>query len=327
MSLPFANYVKAHHISHAALCVGTLVAAIVFFTLGAGIRLLIGPVSLGPLQGTLASAIHGALPGINLIYDTAAIEWSRDEGRINLVVLGARVLEDGRVVAQAPKADIDLAAAPFQKGKFVVRRITLVGVQLALVHMKNGGLRLGREGDKPNDLLARINDVLKANGSTTSALQSFAVRNANIAVFDEITGLNVMAPRASLALTARKGGAIGAAFDADVTLAGQPAAQSATRPIPAHVKVNLNLPSGKGPFTGDATITRLDLRNLGAQTPMFRSLRNIALLVDLAAHFSVADGGHITRTDFDLAADGEVPFQALKVQGAACAQSAAHRQL
>ena len=307
MSLPFANYVKAHHISRAALCVGTLVAAIVFFVLGAGIRLLVGPVSLGPLQSTLAGAIQGALPGINLTYDTAAIEWSRDEGRINLVVLGARVLEDGRVVAQAPKADIDLAAAPFLKGEFVVKRITLVGVQLNLVHMKDGGLRLGREGDKPNDLLARINDLLKANGSTTTSLQSFAVRNANIAVFDEITGLDVIAPRASLALTARKGGALGAAFDADVTLAGQ----SAPRPVPAHVKVDLNLPSGKGPFTGDATITRLDLRNLGAQAPMFASLRNIALLVDLSTRFTVAEGGHITRTDFDLTADGEMPFHAL----------------
>ncbi|MGZ5927464.1 MAG: hypothetical protein ACXWLJ_12380, partial [Rhizomicrobium sp.] len=117
MRLPFARYIKAHHISGAAVCAGGLVAAIVFFMAGAGVRLLLGPVSLGPFAGTLAGAIQQALPGITLTYDQAAIEWSRDEGRVNLVVLGARILDSSkRVVAQAPKADIDLAARPFLSG-------------------------------------------------------------------------------------------------------------------------------------------------------------------------------------------------------------------
>ena len=144
MKLPFSNYIKAHHISHAALSVGAVVAAIVFFVVGAGVRLLMGPVSLGPLQQTLAGAIQNALPGISLQYDKAAIEWDREQDRVNLVVLGTRILDqDGKVVATAPKADIDLAAAPFLAGKVAVRRITLVGVSLRLVHMKDGGVRLG----------------------------------------------------------------------------------------------------------------------------------------------------------------------------------------
>ena len=100
MKLPFSNYVKAHHVSHAALSVCALVAAIVFFVVGAGIRLLIGPVSLVPLQQTLAGAIQSALPGITLSYDTAAIEWDREQDRVELVVLGTRILDqDGKVVA------------------------------------------------------------------------------------------------------------------------------------------------------------------------------------------------------------------------------------
>ena len=54
LKLPFSRYVKAHHVSHAALSVCAVVAAIVFFVAGAGIRLLMGPISLGPLQQTLA---------------------------------------------------------------------------------------------------------------------------------------------------------------------------------------------------------------------------------------------------------------------------------
>ena len=165
MRLPFANLIKAHHISHAALAVGALVAAAVFFVVGGGIRLLMGPVSLGPLAGTLASAIQEALPGIPLKYDQAGVEWSRDEGRINLVVLGAKIFDHkGRVVAEAPKADIDLAAGPLLHGNVEVQRITLVGVQLSLVHMKEGGIRLGAEGK------AGANDVLIVHGERDRAI-------------------------------------------------------------------------------------------------------------------------------------------------------------
>ena len=303
MRLPFANYIKAHHISGAAVCVGGLVAAIVFFVVGAGIRLLLGPVSLGPLQGTLAGAIQQALPGITLQYDQAAIEWSRDEGRVNLVVLGAKVLDSsGRIVAQAPKADIDLAARPFLAGQIQVRRITLVGVRLSLVHMKEGGIRLGAEGDKGgNDVLARLNDVIEAKGSTTSGLQSFAIRDAHLSVFDETTGLSAISPHASLMLSA-KGQAIAVRFDAGVTISGSP----------AHVKADITLPPDKGSITGNALITGLDLRALAANAAPFKPLKDIALSVNLAIQYTVAPGARVTSADFDLTAAGELPLTSLK---------------
>ena len=303
MSLPFARYIKAHHISGAAVCMGGLVAALIFFVAGAGIRLLLGPVSLGPFAGTLAGAIQQALPGISLKYDQAAIEWSRDEGRVNLVVLGARIFDaSGRVVAEAPKADIDLAARPFLSGQVHVQRITLVGVQLSLVHMKDGGIRLGAEGDKgDNDVLARLNDVIEAKGSSTSSLKSFAIRNARLTLFDETTGLGMTAPKASLVLSA-KDQAIAVHFDAGVVMSGHPAS----------IKADLTLPPGTGPVHGDALITGLDLRALAQNAPMFASLKNIALSVNMATRFTVAPGAHVTQADFDLTAAGSAPLAALK---------------
>ena len=303
MKLPFSNYIKAHHISGAAVCVGGLVAAIVFFVAGAGVRLLLGPVSLGPFAGTLAGAIQQALPGITLTYDQAAIEWSRDEGRVNLVVLGAKIFDSqNHVVAQAPKADIDLAARPFLSGQIKVQRITLVGVQLSLVHMKEGGVRLGTEADKNgNDVLARINDVIEAKGSSTSGLSSFAVRNAHLALFDETTGLNMIAPRASLVMSA-KGETIAVHADTDVMISGQK----------AHIKADIALPPGKGPVKGNALVTGLDLRALAANAPLFKPLKDIALSVNLATSFTVAPGAHITAADFDMTAAGELPLAALK---------------
>jgi hypothetical protein len=289
------HYVKAHHISRAALIMGAVFAALLFFAVGGVLRLLVGPISLGPFGGTLSQAIHSALPGITLKYDQAAVEWSRDEGRVNLVVLGARIFDaDGRIIAQAPKADIDLAAEPFLHGKIAVRRITLVGVQLTLVHMKDGGLRLGVEKDRSQqNILTRLNDVLKAHTSSQSTLESLAVRNARIAIYDERTGIFLVAPRANLQVSA-KDDAIATHFDADIEISGKP----------AHLKADLTLPPGDGPTTGTASVTGLDLRALGNNAAMFAPLKKIGLLVDMHAAFTITPGSHLAKADFHLDAHG-----------------------
>ncbi len=302
MQFPFANYVKRHHISRAALSVGVIVAALLFFVAGAILRLLMGPVSLGPLRGTIADAIRQALPGITLQYDQAAIEWSRDEGRVNLVILGARMFDSGgRIVAQAPKADIDLAARPFLSGRFVVQRITLVGVQLALVRMQNGGLRLGVEADKGgDDLIQKLSDVINKSGGTSS-LQSFAVRDARLAIFDEPTGLFLVAPRAALNMKA-KGEAIEAEFDADVEISGRH----------SHLAADLILPPKDGPPSGTLTITGLDLRALAANAPKFAALKDMPVIAGLSGRFAFAPGGKLARADFDATAEGDIPLALLK---------------
>ncbi len=302
VKLPFSDYIKAHHISRAALTAGVLVAAIVFFMVGAGLRLLWGPVSLGPLKGTLAGAIQEALPGINLDYDRAAIEWSRDQGRVNLVVLGTRLYDNrGQIVASAPKAAIDLAAAPFMQGEFVVKRITLVGVEFSLVHMKSGRIRLGTQRDVDDDIIGRIRAVIDRRSGESSSLESFAVRDANIAIRDEISGLQVTAPRAQLTIRAR-GQGIGATFDSDVLLAGSR----------SHVTADLAVPPARGPIQGSIKVTGLDLRGLGRSARMFEGIRNIPLSANVAGTFTVNPGAILAAAAFDITASGEIPFAQLK---------------
>lgn len=303
MKLPFARFIKAHHISRAALCAGVLAAAVVFFVVGAGVRLLVGPVSLGPLRGPLAGAIHDALPGITLDYDQAAIEWSRQDGRVNLVVLGARLYDgSGHIVARAPKADIALAAAPFLHGRVAVRRITLVGVQLALVRTKNGDIRLGLQKDKSGeDVIRRLRDVIEAGGNTSSGLQSFAVRDARLAILDEPSGLSVIAPKASLTVRAR-GAALALAFDSDAEISGHR----------GHVTANLLLPPGKAPFSGDLSISKLDLSALAANAPRYAVLKDIPLSADAAVRFTMKPGGILDTADFDITAKGDIPVKLLK---------------
>src|SRR5262249_13055053 len=160
-----------HHVTRAGFVAAGLAAAIVFFAVGAAIRLLVGPVSLGPFSGSLSGALAQALPGVSVKYDQAAVEWSRERGRVELVILGARVFDaDGRIIAQAPKAAIDLAARSIFSGRPEVKRITLIGVQLTLVRTRDGGLRLGVGRDAAErDFLTNITDAITATSSRTSS--------------------------------------------------------------------------------------------------------------------------------------------------------------
>jgi hypothetical protein len=287
------RYVKAHHISRAALIAGGIAAALLFFVVGAGVRLLIGPVSLGPFAGTLSNALDHALPGITVKYDQAAIEWAREEGRVSLVILGARVYDDqGRIIAQAPKADIDLAAGPFLSGKIAVQRIALVGVQLTLVRTADGRLRLGVEKDKSNqDIIKRISDAISANKGP-STLKSFAIKDARLAFYDETTGLFVVAPQADFSLD-KQGPDLDAKIEADIEISGHA----------AHIAADLTFPPDGKRIEGALTVSGFEVAALSANSKTFAAVKDTALKVDLSASFVVADS-HLVSADFGAGARG-----------------------
>ncbi len=306
--------IKAHHFRRAGLVAAGITTAFLLFVVGAGIRLLIGPVSLGPFAGSLADAIDRALPGITVKYDQAAVEWERDEGRINLVILGTRVFDrDGRIIAQAPKADVDIAARPFMHGKIEVRRIALVGVQLTLVRTADGGLRLGIGKDRQEeDILKRIQDALKESKGP-STLNSFAVRRARLAFYDESSKLFIVAPRADFSLR-RKGNDLTSVFTADMEISG----------FPAQVKGDVFFPADTRPVTGHIAVTGLSLQSLAANSRAFTAVKNTALKVDLdgaftidgpklvAAYFAATGTGTLTLPDIS---NGEMHVSHLAAKG------------
>lgn len=293
---------RRHHVRRAGLITAAAVVALIFFALGAVARLALGPISLGPFAGELGDSISAALPGLAVRYDGAALQWSRDEGRVNLVVLGARVFDRSqRIVAQAPKAEIDLAAAPLLAGKIVVHQITLVGVQLTLVHTMEGALRLGVERDHAgSDVLERLREAL-ASSSGTSALKSFAIRHARLAFYDERTGLFVVAPEAGLQIatdaTLRKAGTIVATVNAEIEISGHR----------AHVVTNLKLPDDEDTVAGDVSLTGLDVNALGENSKALAFLKPYALKTDVSGSFVLdRNSTHVRYADFGLGAAGTV---------------------
>ncbi len=285
--------------------IGLLLAAagtaVVFFLVGVVFRVFMGPVSLGPLNAELRSALRQQLPGLQLRFDEAALQWSRDEGRINLVIFGTRVLDrNDRIIAQAPEAEIGLAAGPFVLGKIVIRRIALVGVQLTLVHTRTGTLRLGVEHDRSqSDILRVIRDAIARSASEGGpSLKSFAVHRARLAFFDEATGAFVVAPEAELQISDGQSGrpisSLTAAIDAQLEISGKP----------AHLLASVTLPHKGSTLTGDFSITNLSLRALASNSRNFAFLEPFALIADASGSFTVVHGNTLRYADVGIGASG-----------------------
>jgi len=287
--------------------IGLLLAVIgvaaLFFLLGVVFRVLIGPVSLDPINGELRSALKQQLPGLKLRFDEAALEWSRDEGRINLVIFGTRVFDDhDRIIAQAPEAEIGLAAGPFILGKIVIRRIALVGVQLTLMHTREGTLQLGIERDSgQSDILKEIRDAITRRSSDgSSELRSFAIHRARLAFLDEETGAFVVAPEAELQIEDRQNGrqepSLIAAIDAQLEISGKP----------AHLLASINVPHSGDKVDGDFSITNLSFGALAVNSKAFASLKPFGLTADASGSFTVVHGNSLRYADVGIGAFGTI---------------------
>jgi hypothetical protein len=293
-----------HHVRRATLIAGALVGFVLLFALGAIGRLAMGPVSLGPFSTQLRESIVHALPGLGVRYDEAALEWSRDEGRVNLIILGARVVDaDQHIIAQAPKAEIGLAVIPLLQGDIQVKRIALVGVQLTLVRTADGTLRLGVERDRTgSDVLERIREAIEKSGNGATSLESFAVRKARLAFYDEPTGLFVVAPQAKLEIRMGREGAsrsaspVEANVDADVEITGRP----------AHLTGTVRLPRNGGPVSGALSISGLELQALAQNSKTFTFLEPFDLKIDLTGSFIVEHGNRLRSADLGIGASGIV---------------------
>ncbi len=284
---------KRFRARHAGLIAAGLVAAVIFFVVGAGLRLLMGPVSITPFSDRLSQAIAQALPGIEVKFDSASLGWSPADGRVDLIVLGARVFDSrGRIIAQAPRADLALGSSALMSGTLEVQRITLVGVQLTLVRTREGGLRMGVSSDKDQpDLLKKIKEAIaRSSGPTT--LRSFAVQDARLAFYDETSGLFIVAPRAVMKVASANGG-MAASVNADIEISGKE----------AHVSARIDLPANTARSTGRFSLTGLNLAALGRNAKVFSALKIAEVNVDVSADVIFA-GNRLSTVKFQSTGQG-----------------------
>ena len=136
------------------------------------------------------------------------------------------------------------------------------------------------------------------------------MRDARLGLYDEITGLNLTAPRANLVMRA-KGETIDTSFDADVLISGSA----------SHVTAEITMPPGQRGRSRAAWRSRgWTCGRWARNAKLFDGVKDLPMVVSASTEFRVDAGGKLAQADFDIAATGEVPVRRHEGQGAACQQ-------
>src|ERR1043165_2147427 len=272
------------HVQRATWIVGAILAALLFFLGGFAVRLLMGPISLGPFAGAIEDSINRSVSGLVVRFDKAVLEWSRTDGKINLIVLGTKVFDlDGRIIAQAPKADLDFDAGFLIGGPLSVKRFSLIGVQVTGVRSKEGAIHLGFNSEQgAPDILDTIHNILRSSAEGSGSLQSFAIRDARMAFSDETSGLFVVSPDTTFTLE-DSGGRLKASFDSAVEISG----------VPARIGFRATLRDNGTPEEGTLEVHGLSVSALAENSTSFAALRPYRLISDLQGSFALSETGDL----------------------------------
>jgi hypothetical protein len=290
------------HVQRAGLVLGALLAALLFFVGGAALRLLMGPISLGPFASVIEDALNRSVSGVVIRFDQAVLEWSRTEGKINLIVLGTKVFDsNGHIIAQAPKADLDFDAAALVEGHLNLKRFALIGVQLTGVRTEAGEIHLGfgPQQDAP-DLFKTVRDILNNSAADGSSLDSFAIRNARLAFRDDPTGLFIVSPDANFALET-KTQELDASLDSTIEISG----------VPMRMTAKAVLRDDGGLDHGTLTLTGVSIPALVQNSTKFAVMTPYRLVGDAAADFNLNEKGELVASTFHVAGSGTVAASAL----------------
>jgi len=291
------------HVKRASWIFGAMVAAVLFFAAGVALRLLMGPISLGFATGAIEDSLNKSVSGVIVRFDQAVLELERSDWKVHLTVLGTKLYDlNGRIIAQAPKANLDFDVADLIAGHLNLRRFALVGVQLTGVRTADGVIKLGFGLDQGDtDLLKMIRDVLENSGQSGSSLDTISIRDARLAFRDEPTGLFVVSPSSNFALQNRNGG-LDASLDSAVEIAG----------IPSHIEGTAKLRDDGTPESGTVDIRGLSLPALMKNNPVLSYLRPYQLTSDANGTFELDEQGRFVSASFHLTGQGSIETALLK---------------
>ncbi|MSP94948.1 MAG: DUF3971 domain-containing protein [Alphaproteobacteria bacterium] len=292
----------SRHVQRAALVVGAIAAALMFFVAGAALRLLMGPISLGPFAGAIEDSLNRSITGLTVRFDEAVLEWSRHDGKINLVVLGTKVFDtNGRIVAQAPKADLDFGVADLLAGNLSVKRFALVGVQLTAVRSADGELRLGFGIDRTSsDLLDTIRMILQDSGRSGGSLETFSIVNARLAFEDEGSGLFVVFPDAHFTVR-NQNQRLDASLESAIEISG----------YPAQVMLTAVLRDDGTPEEAMLEVKGLSFPALTKNSANFAYLEPYRLTSDVTTSFVFGANNEIRTAEFRVTGKGAIETSAM----------------
>ncbi len=146
------------------------IMAFVGFAVVAGAGLLAwqlsrGPVDLDIVKASIERSLSQARGGLPVRLDSIGLEWSREQGRVEVAAKGVSALDQtGKVVSQAERAAISFDAAALLGGKLKTRALRLEGGHAIVVRSKDriwsmAGITLLKEPPPAESLFKAIDNL------------------------------------------------------------------------------------------------------------------------------------------------------------------------
>lgn len=321
------------------LAVEILLGLVAALAIGLGVawwRLAQGPVELAFIQQHVQAELSAARAGRPVGVERVELGLARETGALQLRAVGVSVQDSEGAVLSRSDALIDLRVLPLFIGRISVERAEFLGGEMTLTHKADGETHIafGPEGSQPDIVLpapppnesleARVGRLLDGLADAFrpvgagGRLRGLSVRNAKLAVIEEISGARWTADDASFEL-ARVGRTL--------ALAAAARLEGAQGEAPAHVRITTDTrfqsalvefgaenvrpralfsPAALGPFAGlDAPLTTTITIGLDRKTGVTRFEGDAEIGAGVAemeaGRFSI-DGGRL-RGRYDLAGD------------------------
>lgn len=208
---------------------GTL-AALIIIVVAVGIRLSMGPISLGFLSSMIEDGFADNPDGLKLSVSDTVLTWSGIRRDVTLQVVGLELRDrEDRLMAKLPSADIDLSVKALLTGTLAPSAVTLLAPEVAIRRAADGTVELGlggalageRQPGSERTTAAEVIALLRrgpGNSPSMRHLASLSIVQARLRVTDEVTGKTWLAPDAALSLNRREGGAVD--LNASLSLTG-----------------------------------------------------------------------------------------------------------
>lgn len=165
-----------------------------------GLRLSIGPISLGFLTPFIESAFEGNSAGLKVSVSDTILTWSGIDNDVALQVVGIEARgPDGTLIARLPSAGIDLSLRALFAGQLAPTGVTLAGADVTIRRNADGQVELGfggafSGGDDPSagasSPVADILAVLRrgpGNSPSLRRLERLSLVRSRLVIEDEMT--------------------------------------------------------------------------------------------------------------------------------------------
>ena len=216
--------------------VAALVSAGAIIVAAAAWRLSQGPISLAYLTPYLQEAMQFREAGLRITLSDTILTWAGWDRTLDIRAMNARVVDQsGASLIRVPVMSFGLSARALLRGRIVPTSISIVGLELRLRRMADGGIDFGlgeaaadESGQESDAVLAALLDVIGGarQGDDDPGLSRIRVVDAEFTFDDRMLGRKWYAKEANLVVSRDLGGIRGS-LDLALELGKQTALVSA----------------------------------------------------------------------------------------------------